>query len=158
MVIKLDLGGGYKPKSGYISVDQTGFVNVGADLEKQFPFKDDSVDEIWCSHTLEHIFNTMFFMNECWRILMKECRMKITVPRAPHPDAFTCPTHRHFFSPGTFNLFTNGYWCRFYGYNRWGIVQTASRDTENEVYREMIPIKGKMSYELLEQLTIEDIV
>jgi len=41
------------------------------DLRKRFPWKDSSVDVIYCSHTLEHFSKEegVHFLNECYRVL-----------------------------------------------------------------------------------------
>jgi SAM-dependent methyltransferase len=151
MEIKIDCGGGYSPKPGYLSCDRQGYVDIAADFTYHLPFKDNTIHEIWCSHTLEHLPGLSLFLNECWRILSPGCRMKITVPRAPHESAFSCPTHLRFFVPSTFLLFTNDFWCNFNGYKRWGIVISTMNDTDSEVYREMIPLKGEVIEKVLTQ-------
>jgi predicted SAM-dependent methyltransferase len=57
--VKLDLGCGPNPKEGYIGVDIIKYPNVHKvlDLTKPWPWKNNSVDEIHCSHFIEH-FNS----------------------------------------------------------------------------------------------------
>lgn len=53
--MKLDLGAGNNPRGDdYVPVDQFVESGVKADLSA-LPFQDDSVDEIWSSHALEHV-------------------------------------------------------------------------------------------------------
>lgn len=47
-------------------------------LEKDFLFKNESFDVIWCSRTLEHIFHTEHFLKECHRILKAKGALIIT--------------------------------------------------------------------------------
>ena len=56
--VKLDLGCGKHKKEGFIGVDQAKVegVDVVHDLKKTpWPWKANSVDEIHCSHFLEHL-------------------------------------------------------------------------------------------------------
>jgi hypothetical protein len=82
--LRLDLGAGRNPQPGFTSVDLFApGVDVKCDLTKfPWPWKDESVDEIYCSHFLEHIDRTIRwrFMEECWRILKPESVMRIIVP------------------------------------------------------------------------------
>jgi predicted SAM-dependent methyltransferase len=56
--MKLNLGCGSKIIDGYVNVESCDYFNAdkSCDLEKfPYPFKDDSVDEILMSHTLERL-------------------------------------------------------------------------------------------------------
>lgn len=55
--VKLDLGCGQTPKEGFEGVDvRGGKAKHVVDLFRfPWPFKDDSVDEIYCAHLLEHV-------------------------------------------------------------------------------------------------------
>lgn len=81
-VIKLDLGCGPNKKDGFIGVDSMQFkdqktkkgkVDVVHDLTKKWPWKDESVDEVHCSHFVEHLTakERIFFANELYRVLKK---------------------------------------------------------------------------------------
>jgi SAM-dependent methyltransferase len=52
------------------------------DLTKRFPWKDNSVDIVYTSHTLEHFtrHDGIAFLNECCRILKKDGIIRIIVP------------------------------------------------------------------------------
>ncbi|NER33274.1 MAG: methyltransferase domain-containing protein [Oscillatoria sp. SIO1A7] len=52
------------------------------DLTKKFPWSDESVDEIYSSHTLEHLDKNQgdAFLSECYRVLKKEGIIRIVVP------------------------------------------------------------------------------
>lgn len=70
--IKLDIGCGKHKKSGFIGVDID--KNSDADIiasALDLPFKDSSVDEINCSHLVEHFHpkETQKFFNEILRVL-----------------------------------------------------------------------------------------
>lgn len=52
------------------------------DARRQLKFKDNSVDYIYSSHMLEHLFKeeAVFFLKECFRILKKGGSMRICIP------------------------------------------------------------------------------
>jgi len=71
-MIKLNLGCGRDIKEEYINIDfkSAKGVNMILDLNKNvLPFEDNSVDEILCSHVLEHLVDPYSFMEECHRVL-----------------------------------------------------------------------------------------
>ena len=54
---KLDLGCGKNKQAGFVGVDERAFegVDVAHDLRRPWPWSDSSVDEVHCSHFLEHL-------------------------------------------------------------------------------------------------------
>jgi len=106
---KLNVGCGSDIKNDYINLDfikQPG-VDVVHDLNKlPWPFKDNTFDEVYCSHVLEHFDNLERIMLEIKRISKSGAIIDI---RAPH---FSCgvtyrdPTHKTFFSYFTFDYYT----------------------------------------------------
>ncbi len=78
-LLKLDLGSGNNPREGFTGVDSIKFdkVSVVHDLRvTPWPFEDNSVAEVSCSHFLEHLTNLndkwerVHFFNELYRILV----------------------------------------------------------------------------------------
>jgi hypothetical protein len=100
-------------------------------LRFPWPWQDDSVDELWCSHFLEHIpmgywnpeagtvtlipeepgsQDLLFkFLDECWRILKHDGVFTAIVPAGTSTRALQDPTHRRFIVPDTF-LYFNRDW------------------------------------------------
>jgi len=82
--MKLDLGSGYIKRPGYTSVDIDKKVNpdIRADIRTLKPIKSNSVDEILCSHTLEHIYQKDLFktLRTFNRILKPNGKITIIVP------------------------------------------------------------------------------
>jgi predicted SAM-dependent methyltransferase len=79
--IKLDIGGGtYKRGDEYTSVDIQNADVIATMWE--LPFKDNSVDEIWSSHTLEHapMGRVSVTLKEWLRVLKLNARAIISVP------------------------------------------------------------------------------
>lgn len=104
---KLNLGCGNRTVDGWINVDYAlgarlaklpffNWINrklhlldlawdkniVVHDLRKRFPWKDNSVDVIYSSHTLEHFSKKegLFFLTECRRVLKENGVLRIIVP------------------------------------------------------------------------------
>ncbi len=135
--IKLDLGCGLTPKEGFEGVDfftPTAMHQVNL-MKFPWPWKDNSVDEIFTSHFLEHLpmvfvdskgnyslcpetpddRDLLFrFMDECWRIMKPNAKMTIIVPSGRSSRGFQDPTHRRFFVSETFAYFNAG-WRKHHG-------------------------------------------
>jgi len=73
---------------------------------QDLPFKNESFDEIYSSHCLEHIPDIVKTMNECWRVLKPNGRFNIRVPLFPTTGSISDPTHVRYFIPNTFDYFT----------------------------------------------------
>ena len=96
--LKLDLGCGQNKQEGFVGVDlYAPNVDVKADLF-QFPWtkwKDNTVDEIHCSHFVEHIPHGLRwqFFEECYRIMKLDAVMRIFVPSWKSERAYGDMTH-----------------------------------------------------------------
>ena len=109
--MKLDLGCGIQIKPGFVGVDKyltaddivldreqvTGFSQV--DLQAfPWPWADQSVEEVWCSHYIEHQPRELFvrFVDELWRVLEIGGIATIVHPNLKSVRAFQDPTHLDF--------------------------------------------------------------
>lgn len=96
--LKLDLGCGQNKSAGFTGVDlYAPDADVTLDLFKfPWPWKDESVTEIICSHFIEHIPQALRwrFFEEAWRILKTEAVMKIVVPNWKSERAYGDMTHQ----------------------------------------------------------------
>lgn len=145
--IKLDIGcGPNKISPEYIGIDmyKMNGVDVVMDIGKdKFPYKDNTVDEIHCSHTLEHLTNLnekwerVHLFNELYRIMKKGARATFIIPHWCSQRYYGDPTHKEPFSEFALNYLVkewreaqtphadkkwnkHGYNCDFdwtYGYN-----------------------------------------
>lgn len=82
---KLDLGcGKNKVAPDFLGVDSIGFpgVDLVCDLSKTWPWKDGSIDEIHCSHMIEHLEpdERIHFVNEMYRVLKIGAKATIIAP------------------------------------------------------------------------------
>lgn len=121
--LKLDLGCGNRKQLGFIGVDkiQTPSVDIVMDLE-QFPwdFKDESVDEIYCQHYVEHTSDLIKFIDEIYRILKTGKQAIIVAPYYSSMRAWQDPTHKRAISEATF-LYFNKEWRRQTQLEHYGI-------------------------------------
>lgn len=96
--MKLDLGAGINKKEGFIGVDIRPFpgVDVVADLTKPWPWADETVDEVHCSHMVEHLTASerIFFVNELYRVMKKGAKATIVTPHWSSTRAYGDLTHQ----------------------------------------------------------------
>jgi len=86
--LKLDLGCGPNKREGFLGVDTRRFdgkVDIIHDLTKRWPWTDDSVEEVHCSHFVEHLTapERIHFVNELYRVLQSPIPAK---PGASFPE------------------------------------------------------------------------
>lgn len=109
--IKYDLACGQNKQEGFIGVDIAGDADIKADLT-QFPWKfakDNSADELFVSHYIEHTPNLIKFMDECFRILKPGGKLTIIAPYYTSMRCWQDPTHLRAISEATF-LYFNKTW------------------------------------------------
>lgn len=121
---KLDLACGQVPKAGFEGVDLWPGATHVVDLQRfPWPFEDNSIEEIYCSHYIEHIpqyplvakpdgttQNPFFaFFDEVHRILQPGGWIEVVTPNARNNRAFQDPTHQRFIVAETF-MYLNAEW------------------------------------------------
>ncbi|UOF78259.1 methyltransferase [Caudoviricetes sp.] len=97
--LKLDIGCGKNKREGFIGVDILDFPGVDqkVDIRKApWPWADDSVEEVNCSHFLEHLTapERIIFFNELYRVCKKDSKTAIVVPHWSSMRAYGDPTHQ----------------------------------------------------------------
>lgn len=122
--LRLDLACGQTPREGFEGVDLWGGAKHQPNLLRfPWPWTDQSVDELFCSHFIEHIpmcyvtpkgeyihvptspeDKDLFFafFDECWRILKSGGLFTLVLPALRSNRAFQDPTHRRFIPSETF--------------------------------------------------------
>lgn len=136
-VIKLDLACGQRKREGFTGVDiaKADGVDIVYDLSK-FPWEfleDNSVDEIFSSHFIEHVDDLIPFMEEIHRVL-KPAEFDPNLPNkpvkgfatfiAPYHQSTRCwqdPTHKQAISERTF-LYFNKDWRKQNGLDHYPIT------------------------------------
>lgn len=109
MKTKLNLACGKDIKEGYVNLDWAKLdgVDVIHDINKfPWPFKDNTFDEIYCSHILEHVDDLIKTMREIKRIGKKEAEIIVRVPHFSCGVSYRDPTHKRLFSYFTFDYFS----------------------------------------------------
>lgn len=104
----LDLGCGTRKRSGAIGLDinPSTHADVIHDLSIfPYPFDESHFEEIYVDNVLEHLENVIGTMEELNRISKDGALVKIIVPYFRSRWAFIDPTHRHFFTIGSFSYF-----------------------------------------------------
>jgi len=108
--IVIELGCGPNKKEGAIGVDkfQGEAVDIIADIEKGLPFlPDNSVDELFSRHLLEHIENLELLIREIHRVMKPGGIHRAIVPHFSNPYFYSDYTHRRFFGLYTFDYFAD---------------------------------------------------
>lgn len=96
--LRLDLGCGPNKREGFLGVDSRPFKGVDqvVDLRKPWPWKGNSVDEVHCSHFVEHLTadERIHFTNELYRVLKPGVPAQIVVPHWNSHRAYGDLTHQ----------------------------------------------------------------
>ena len=136
--LRLNFGCGLKLREGFEGVDKSPLSlapHIVDLLKFPLPWRDSSVDEIWCEHFMEHIparevvdgdltsfgqlsrqdmiGQDMFlaFFDECYRVLCPGGKITLVWPALQSSRAFQDPTHRRFIPVETMN-YLNADWRR----------------------------------------------
>ena len=95
---RLDIGCGKNKKEGFTGVDQYKMpgVDVVMDVRKPWPWKDSSVEEIHCSHFVEHLSGPerVHFVNEVFRVLKPGAKATLITPHWASNRAYGDFTHQ----------------------------------------------------------------
>ena len=105
---KLNLACGQIKVEGYFGVDIAPCETVDAvvDLEEYpWPIESDSAEDIICSHYVEHTSDLIKFMEEVYRILKPEGKIRIIAPYYASIRAIQDPTHVRSIGEVTFMYF-----------------------------------------------------
>ena len=96
--LKLDLGCGTSKQPGFLGVDSRRFpgVDVVADLREPWPWEDGTVEEVHCSHFVEHLTGPerIHFVNELYRVLRPNGSATLIVPNWASARAYGDLTHQ----------------------------------------------------------------
>jgi SAM-dependent methyltransferase len=113
----LNLGCGRKTVAGAVNVDVT--PGLGADVvcdlnRRPWPFPSDHFREVLAYDVVEHLEEVVPALEEIHRVCRDGATVRITVPHYSSPEAYTDPTHRHFFAYTTFEYFTEASELSYY--------------------------------------------
>jgi hypothetical protein len=106
---KLNLGCGRKRIAGALNLDINRDVepDLEYDLDRlPWPLPTGYFIEVFAYDVIEHCANVLAVMEEIHRVTRDGALVRITVPHFSCANAFTDPTHRHFFGISSFNYVT----------------------------------------------------
>ena len=91
---------------------------LGADVvcdlnQRPWPFPDNRFRMVLAFHVLEHLDDIVATMEEIHRVCRPGAIVRIRTPHFSSPNAFTDPTHCHFFGYFTFHFFTGEHFHAF---------------------------------------------
>ena len=96
--MKLDIGCGKNKREGFTGVDQYPMegVDIVHDVRQPWPWDHDTVDEVHCSHFVEHLTATerVHFFNELHRVLKPGAKATVVTPHWASNRAYGDPTHQ----------------------------------------------------------------
>lgn len=106
--MKLNVGCGKRHLQGFVNIDISTLVgaDVVLDIEKEWPFEDNSVQEIQCYHVLEHCKEYLKVLEEMYRVCEPNALIKIGVPYISSSlyNAVN-PYHHNHFNEYSFDFF-----------------------------------------------------
>ena len=110
--MKIEIGGGRTARGdGFVNLDQIPEADIVIDLESGvLPFADDSIDEVYSAHCLEHVQNAEKILAEILRVCKAGAPVELRFPHWLHPMA-SCPGHVHVISDRQVQI-----WCDATGY------------------------------------------
>ncbi len=73
--------------------------------EYPWPFEDNRFEEVYCFDILEHLNDIVLSMQEIHRISSHGGKIVLTTPHFSSRNAYTDPTHKHFFGIHSFDYF-----------------------------------------------------
>lgn len=93
--LQLHLGCGGHHIEGWVNCDlhATKAADVQFDCTQPWPFPDNSVSVVYCSHTLEHLVDFYSFFREAHRVLIPDGALQIRVPFGNHHAAWWDVSH-----------------------------------------------------------------
>ncbi len=133
--MRLNLGCGFLPLSGYTNIDRRSLptVDVVCDLDVfPWPFHDDTASEIVAFDIFEHLNDVVGAMDQCWRILQNGGTLQIRGPLPDSPNLWLDVTHRRAFIDHSFDYFdwTTSLGKQYrYGTASWKLVEARREGT-----------------------------
>ena len=105
----LDVGCGRNKRPGAIGIDRNrdSAADVICDIDRgRLPFRDDTFDEVWLVHVIEHVANVIATVEEAHRLSRSGARIVIETPHYTDFSSFCDPTHRWHLNSYSFRNFT----------------------------------------------------
>lgn len=140
-MLRVDIGCGTNKPENFLGVDiyPAPGVDIVADISKNFPFNDSSVDELRAYDVIEHLPDRINTMNEIWRVCKAGALVDISVPSTDGRGAFQDPTHISFWNINSFFYYCVEFpmyleLCQRYGFKgAFQILKLEHEKSANEV-------------------------
>ena len=139
--LRLNLGCGKHPMEGWVNIDNVGCEHADRqiDLDRMdklwLPWDDDTVDEVYSSHMIEHLHRPLDLMQELWRVCKADARATFLCPYGSSDDADENPTHVRRMFVGSWGFFGQpNYWREDYGYRGDWVVEEVHLRVKREVW------------------------
>ena len=135
--IDLDVGCGDNKQPTFLGMDKRKVAGVDIVHDAEifpWPLPKNVCNKILLSHLWEHIkpWLTIYFMNECWRIMKPRGQLLIVVPYAQSFGYYQDPTHCNPANEATFTYFDPAYpLYRIYKPKPWKLVRNAYQMSSN---------------------------
>jgi predicted SAM-dependent methyltransferase len=113
----LDIGCGKNKTPAAIGLDRIGLpgVDVVHDLNSfPYPFEDNSFDEIYATHVIEHLDSIVKAMEEIYRLAKPRAKVVIVTPHYSDYQSWNDPTHKWHLSTYSFRYFREDYESSYY--------------------------------------------
>lgn len=124
----LNLGAGAKQRPDAVNVDLVADTrpDVVHDLNQlPWPFPDNRFREVLAFDVIEHLDDVIRVMEEVHRVCEDGAVVRITLPHYSCSNAFTDPTHRHYFGWFSFHYVTGEHQFSFYTDRRFRRVRSS---------------------------------
>lgn len=82
--------------------------DVVMDINLRWPWPDDTFDQLWANHCLEHGWDKLHLISELWRVCKPGAQVEIVVPLFSWPEFWNDPTHKSCWAPKTLDCFIQG--------------------------------------------------
>jgi glycosyltransferase involved in cell wall biosynthesis len=114
-LLALDLGSAHRKPDGYLGLDQYEGpgVDIVGDITEGIPLPDNSVGVIRAVDFLEHVFDKVGLMNECYRVLAHGGMLLSMTPSTDGRGAFQDPTHVAYWNENSFWYYTDSNYAAF---------------------------------------------
>ena len=107
--LNLGCGGVYMP--GWVNIDNSKLVKADQyfDFDQEWPFEDDTFDEVTAHNVLEHSKNYLGMLKELWRTCKNGTVVHVTVPYVTRStNNLVNPYHHQRFNENSFHFFERG--------------------------------------------------
>jgi SAM-dependent methyltransferase len=108
--MKINIGAGSKRIAGFLNIDSDSGCNPDfcLNIERdKLPFDDNSIDEVYAHHILEHLGDGFFHcLQELYRVCKHGAIIDVRVPHPKHDTFLIDPTHKRPIYPHTLDMFS----------------------------------------------------